>query len=547
MKNMKLSVKLIGSFLIVAAIAAVIGVTGFWGMREAQIAQDEVSVVRLPSVYGLEIMNQARTDIRSMERILVYEKDPGIIKRQLTQLDEAWKKADKGWKIYEPLPQTEEEARIWKDFVPKWETWKKVHQEVIELTKKGDDASRNSAYMVTYGKAREAFKEVEKSLNELIELNMRVAKEADAAFDKSSTRAKIILIVLILGGVGAAIAFGTSISLSISRSLKKVVDGLREGADQVASASFQVSSASQSLAEGASEQAAGLEETSSSIEEMTSMTRQNAENATQANTLMQDTTRVVDEANQAMKELTQSMQDITSASEETGKIIKTIDEIAFQTNLLALNAAVEAARAGEAGAGFAVVADEVRNLAMRAAEAAKNTSNLIEGTVKKIKNGSDIVSRTNEAFVKVAGGSKKVSELVGEIAAASNEQAQGTEQINKAVGEMDRVVQQNAANAEESASASEEMNGQAEQMKKFVEALVTIIGGHTNGHDSISLEQKREKIIGRANAHQIRTGLQKALPRPDRKGNGKGLLSGKTREINPEQIIPLEEGDFKEF
>ena len=544
---MKLSVKLIGSFLIVAAIATIIGVTGFWGMREAQEAQDEVAAVRLPSVYGLQVVNEAQTAIQRYERVLVYEKDPEIVKRQFSQLEEAWTRVQRGWKIYEPLPQTQEEEKLWKEFVPKWDAWKKVHQEVVELTKKGDDASRNAAHGIAFGKAQEGFIDTEKRLNELIELNMRVAKEADAAFDKSSTRAKIILIVLILGGVGAAIAFGTSISLSISRSLKKVVDGLREGADQVASASFQVSSASQSLAEGASEQAAGLEETSSSIEEMTSMTRQNAENATQANTLMQDTTRVVDEANQAMKELTRSMQDITSASEETGKIIKTIDEIAFQTNLLALNAAVEAARAGEAGAGFAVVADEVRNLAMRAAEAAKNTSNLIEGTVKKIKSGSDIVSRTNEAFVKVAGGSKKVGELVGEIAAASNEQAQGTEQINKAVGEMDRVVQQNAASAEESASASEEMNGQAEQMKEFVEALVTIIGGHANGHDSVSLGQKRVKNTGKANLLPIKTGLQKALPRPDRKGNGKGLLSGKTREINPEQIIPLEEGDFKEF
>ncbi|MGB9697821.1 MAG: cache domain-containing protein [Thermodesulfobacteriota bacterium] len=181
----------------------------------------------------------------------------------------------------------------------------------------------------------------------------------------------------------------------ISRSINRVAQGLTEGAEQVASASGQVSSASQILAEGASEQAAGIQETSSSIEEMSSMTRKNAENANQANILVMETSRAVEEANQSMKELTQSMSEISSASEETGKIIKTIDEIAFQTNLLALNAAVEAARAGEAGAGFAVVADEVRNLAMRAAEAAKNTANLIEGTVKKVRNGSEILAKTN--------------------------------------------------------------------------------------------------------------------------------------------------------
>ena len=210
------------------------------------------------------------------------------------------------------------------------------------------------------------------------------------------------------------------------------------------------------------------------------MTKQNAGNADQADILMAETGSVVDEASHSMTELTESMKEISTASEETAKIIKTIDEIAFQTNLLALNAAVEAARAGETGAGFAVVADEVRNLAMRSADAAKNTANLIEGTVKKIKDGSDTVAKTNEAFGKVASGAKKVGELVGEIAAASKEQAQGVDQINKAIAEMNKVVQKNAANAEESASAAKEMTTQAEQMREFVGELVAVAGGGKN-------------------------------------------------------------------
>jgi methyl-accepting chemotaxis protein len=287
------------------------------------------------------------------------------------------------------------------------------------------------------------------------------------------------IIIVVALGIGIALGFLMAffITRGITKPLNRVILGLNEGADQVSSGSSQVASASQSLAEGASSQAASIEETSSSLEEMSSMTKQNAGNAGQADGLMKEANRVVIKANESMGKLSTSMADISKASQETSKIIKTIDEIAFQTNLLALNAAVEAARAGEAGAGFAVVAGEVRNLAMRAADAAKNTAILIEGTVKKVNDGSELVKGTNEAFTEVARGTSKVGELVAEIAAASQEQAQGIEQVNKAVADMDKVVQQVAANAEESASASEEMNAQALQMKGMVQELVAMVGG----------------------------------------------------------------------
>jgi len=198
------------------------------------------------------------------------------------------------------------------------------------------------------------------------------------------------------------------------------------------------------------------------------MVKQNADNANQANALMQEASQNVGTASDSMGNLTTSMGEISQASEETQKIIKTIDEIAFQTNLLALNAAVEAARAGEAGAGFAVVAEEVRNLAMRSAESAKNTAVLIEDTVKKVTAGSDLVNKTNEAFTLVAENTGKVGELVNEISSASNEQSQGIEEINKAVAEMDKVTQQNAANSEETAAASEEMSAQSEELSSML-------------------------------------------------------------------------------
>lgn len=292
----------------------------------------------------------------------------------------------------------------------------------------------------------------------------------------------VIIGVIFLALTAVAVTvFAGNISLPI----KNAVEQISETANQVAAASSQVSSASQSLAEGTSEQAAAIEETSASLEEMSSMTKQNAGHAAEADSLMQQANEVVQKANVSMESLTVSMREISTASEETSKIIKTIDEIAFQTNLLALNAAVEAARAGEAGAGFAVVADEVRNLALRAADAAKNTAGLIEGTVKKIKDGSNLVITTSEAFVEVATSAAKVGELVEKIAAASHEQAQGIDQVNKAVAQMDMVTQQASANAEESASVAEEMNAQAEQMKHISSTLVNIIGRNENAAGNV--------------------------------------------------------------
>ena len=351
--------------------------------------------------------------------------------------------------------------------------------------------------------------------------------EAFAAVNRLEWLMGIIAII----GILAIIAVALLITRSITKPINRIITGLNDGSDQVASASGEVSGSSQSLAEGSSEQAASIEETSASLEEMSSMTKQNADNSGQADSLMKDANAVIVEANGSMVDLTQSMDEISKASEETSKIIKTIDEIAFQTNLLALNAAVEAARAGEAGAGFAVVADEVRNLALRAAEAAKNTAELIEGTVKRVDDGTSLVEKTNTEFTKVAESAAKVGELVSEISAASTEQAQGIEEVNTAVTEMDKVTQQNAANAEESASAAEEMSAQAEEMRSYVNELVVLVGGKA-GQASTHARPARKKAP--------------ALKRPVL-GKAKALAAPQKKQANPEEVLPLDDKDFEDF
>ena len=391
------------------------------------------------------------------------------------------------------------------------------------------------ANIIFSGRTQDALDDVQELLAKIkqtITENMMTDKVMVKAAHQTNT---FVISMSIIGLVlGALLAFLVVRAITIP--IFKVTSGLNDGAEQVAAASGEVSNSSQSLAEGASEQAASLEETSSSLEELASMTRQNAENATQADNLMKDAKSVVTGANTSMKELTESMSAISQASEETSKIIKTIDEIAFQTNLLALNAAVEAARAGEAGAGFAVVADEVRNLAMRAAEAAKDTGVLIEGTMDKVHQGTKLVTSTDLAFAEVAESVQKVASLVSEISVASIQQNEGISQINTAVSEMDQVTQGNAANAEQSASASEEMSAQAEQMREFVDELVRLVKGTTGAARAERHQpaiQPNQPAISDTEARPQKTMRQ--LPETPKK------------RLEPDKVIPLDDDDFEDF
>jgi len=276
------------------------------------------------------------------------------------------------------------------------------------------------------------------------------------------------------------------------------------------------------------------------------MTKQNAENSNQAKTLATEANANAVQGKQAMAKMSESINKIKDSSDQTAKIVKTIDEIAMQTNLLALNAAVEAARAGEAGRGFAVVAEEVRNLAQRSAQAAKNTADMIAESVKNAEQGVVIAAEVAKSFETIATSNGKVDGLIAEIAAASQEQSQGIDQVNTAVAQMDKVTQQNAANSEESASASEELGSQAEELQgmvaqfKLTQTTKTAVKSVVH-HAPVAVHQDKPELEHKA--AQGRNGSNRRSG-----GNAKALTHHSGKEINPRQAIPLDDDDvLKEF
>jgi methyl-accepting chemotaxis protein len=394
------------------------------------------------------------------------------------------------------------------------------------------------------------------------ENQMKETNVATQAAASALTTASTVMIIGLLVAVVFGLAMAFFLTRSITGPLQKIIDGLRAGGEQVSAAANQVAQSGQGLAEGASEQAASLEESSASLEELSSMTKQNAGNADLANGAAREARDGALRGTAAMEKMSAVIEKIKVSSDETAKIIRTIDEIAFQTNLLALNAAVEAARAGEAGKGFAVVAEEVRNLAQRSAQAARNTSTLIEESQQNAKSGVTAATEVAVVLGQVASGIDKVAQLIAEVSAASREQSEGVDQLNVAVGQMDQVTQSNAANAEESAAAGEELSAQANELQEMVVALTAMVKG-ANAVQSQTPESAVRRVPRRDSYHASAPAPKRGSGQPSVKdldyngggrSNGGKRASAPKRELthaggnaSPETVLPLDEDDFKEF
>ncbi len=393
-----------------------------------------------------------------------------------------------------------------------------------------------SASQIYAKRSRPALAQVQHYLTSIREKVLaQVMTDEQMLKSASQTRMGVLTTSVLAGILAVVLAF--TITTGIKKALTRIAAALGEGATQVAAAAGQVSSSSQSLAEGSAEQAASIEETSSSLEEMASMTRNNAQNADEANSLSGTGLATAKKGGEAMQRMTGAIDEIKKSSDDTAKIVKTIDEIAFQTNLLALNAAVEAARAGEAGKGFAVVAEEVRNLAQRSAEAAKDTANLIQQSVTKADSGVQISREVAEALQEIAEGSGRVNELIGQITHSGREQADGIDQINTAVSQMDQVVQSNAASSEETAAAAEEMSAQAEELDRSVADLQRMVQGYVSSASTCGRGRSSESAAApppQQNAVEKLGSKIMPFKRPDTPAAG-------TQEMAPEEAIPFDD------
>jgi methyl-accepting chemotaxis protein len=509
MMNLTMKVKLILLLTVAIAASVLIGMAGAVGLRDTRVSIQNIGEVNLPSVLGLEIVNEGQTAVRSATRwALTWENDYQAQDKYANVLKlkkETWERIDRGWKMYESLPQTAEEAVLWKQFVKEWDSWKSSDQRITgtleALSKNQGEAGQMALFVTLYQQLEEdapKFHAAEASLQNIVDINIKGGEEAVTSGKTSAAQANKVMIIVGVTAIGLLLLFGVVMIRSILRQLggdpayvadivkriangdlntqvqtqaddatsmlfavksmvvklSKIIGEVNNAASNLASASEEVATTAQSMSQTSSEQAASVEETSASVEQMSASINQNTDNAKLTDSMASQAARQAVDGGAAVKETVAAMKTIA------GKI-SIIDDIAYQTNLLALNAAIEAARAGEHGKGFAVVAAEVRKLAERSQIAAQEISELASGSVDKAESAVKLLDEIVPAIGKTSG-------LVQEIAAASTEQSSGVGQINTAMTQLNQITQQNASSSEELAATAEEMSSQAAQLQEVM-------------------------------------------------------------------------------
>jgi methyl-accepting chemotaxis protein len=508
-KNLTVKAKLIALLVVAILALALVALLGIRGLNKDGEMLHEIGGNRLPSIVGLMTISEGQTALRSTNRyvdsVATHPEEHKTIEGQIKRRADIWAKIEKGWKIYEPLPQTAEEAEAWKTFTKDWEAWKATDNragEVIATIARADSAAKRAdAFAELHDvlvSSRPLFFKAEEGLGKIVEMNVKYGDEAVKTAESASSMAQTLMYTTSLIALALLVAIGAFILFSTLRQLggepnyvievvRKVADGdmttrietrngdtdsmlavfksmverlgkvigeVRSSADALASASEEISATANTLSQNATEQAAGVEQTSSSMEELGSTVTQNAENAKVTDGIATKSSSEAKEGGAAVKETVDAMKKIADK-------ISIIDDIAYQTNLLALNAAIEAARAGEHGKGFAVVAAEVRKLAERSQVAAQEIGDLAGNSVGMAERAGNLL---NEMVPSIG----RTADLVQEIAAASREQRAGLEQINQAMSQLSQTTQSNASASEELSATSEEMSAQAVQLQEMM-------------------------------------------------------------------------------